>query len=214
MIKVTYDTDMLANIEKKLGAMKQKAPKVLKLAINDTARKARTRLAKKAQETYEVKGTGVNKTVHIQFATASNQEAILIYSGKKIPLYQFKHRSGTLGSGIYYNPTLGRRQIGKGGRGASGKQLKSSSFKSATGAKLKWFIAQMGSGHTGIFQRTGAPRHQGGKGNPEVKEKMGASIPEMIGNEKRVYGVVEPYINSDLETAVERHISRIFKGEI
>ena len=43
---------------------------------------------------------------------------------------------------------------------------------------------------------------------------MGASIPEMIGNEKRVYGVVEPHIQDDLKEAVNRHVMRALKGEI
>lgn len=204
---------MLARVERKLGAMKEKAPKVLKLAVNDTARKARSRLAKEAQKKYEVKGVGINKAVKIKFATASSQTAILRYTGQKIPLYRFKHRKGTLGTERYYNPTLHRMQTGKGGRGASGKLLKGSSFQSDNGAKLKWFIANMGD-HTGIFQRTGIQRHQGSRNNPEVKEKMGKSIPEMIGDAKRVYGVVEPYIESDLKEAVNRHVSRVFRGEL
>lgn len=213
MIKISYDRNMLEQVERELGAMKAKAPKVLKLAVNDTARKARSRLAKEAQKEYEVKGIGINKAVRIQFATTSSQTAVLRYTGKKIPLYQFKRRSGTLGSERYYNPTLHRMQTGKGGRGASGKLLKSSSFQSDNGAKLKWFVANMGK-HTGIFQRTGVPRHQGSRDNPEVEEKMGASIPEMIGNEKRVYGIVEPYIKSDLKEAVSRHVSRAIRGQI
>ena len=48
----------------------------------------------------------------------------------------------------------------------------------------------------------------------EISEKMGASIPEMIGDEKRVYGIVEPYIQSDLKDAVNRHVLRALKGEI
>ncbi len=214
MIEISYNVDMLAHVERELGSMKQKAPKVLKLAVNDTARKARSRLAREAQKEYEVKGTGINKAVRIQFATAGNQTATLRYTGKKIPLYQFKRRGGTLGPGRYYNPTLHRMQTGKGGTGASGKLLKSSSFQSDGGAKLKWFIAKMSSGHTGIFQRTGIPRHQGSRDDPEVEEKMGKSIPEMIGDPKRVYGVVEPHIKSDLKEAVSRHVSRALRGEI
>lgn len=43
---------------------------------------------------------------------------------------------------------------------------------------------------------------------------MGPSVPEMLGNEKRVYGIVEPYIMSDLKQAVNRHVARALKGEI
>ncbi len=214
----------LAQVEKQLGSMKQKAPKVLKLAVNDTARKARSRLAKEAQKTYAVKVGGFNRAMVIKLATNGNPVAIIRSTGKKIPLFKFAHRRNTLGSEKYYNPTLHRMQVGKGGRGASAKQLKSSSFKSDNGANLKWFIAQMPSGHTGIFQRNGGVSR--GKGNKnyailkklgvgaEISEKMGPSAPEMLGNEERVYGIVEPYIMSDLEQAVNRHVLRAIRNEI
>lgn len=205
----------LEQVERKLGAFKQKAPKVLKLAVNDTARKARSRLAKEAQKKYAIKGVALNKYMHIKFGSNSNPAATIYVKSKTIPLYKFKRRSGTLGSGRYFNPTLKRYQIGKGGRGAQGQQLKDSSLRAFElddgGGKRKAFIASMGSGHTGIFQRR-AGKKRGDK--KEVKELMGSSIPVMIGSEKRVYGVVEPHIKSDLKEAVNRHVSRAIRGEI
>ncbi len=213
-MSINIESVNIRQVERRLGSMKQKAPKVMKLAVNDTARKARSRLAKEAQKKYAVKTAGFNRVMKIKFASASNIAAVIHARGEKIPLYKFAHRSGTLGSEVYYNPTLHRYQDGKGGTSASGKQLKSSGFKSSTSAKLKWFIANTGK-HTGIFVRNaGVKRHEGSRGNPEISEKMGASVPEMIGNEKRVYGIVRPYIQSDLQKAVSRHIMRAFRGEI
>lgn len=210
---VEVSSTNIEQIEKRLGAMREKAPKVLKLAVNDTARKARSRLAAEAKKTYAVKISGFNQDMKIKFATNSNPTATIRSKGRKIPLYKFVYRKGRLGTEEYYNPVTRRMQVGKGGTGASGKQLKESNFKSDNHAKLKWFIAKMSSGHTGVFQRTeGVKRGQGGKGSPEIKQIMGPSIPEMIGNEKRVYGIVEPHIQSDLEAAVTRHIMRALKG--
>ncbi len=186
--------------------MKEKAPKAMKFAVNDTARKARSRLWKKAQETYAVKQTGINRDMKIKFATVSTLTAVIRSRGTKIPLYRFAYRKGTLGSGVYYNPTLHRRQRGKGGISAAGKKLKSSSFKPATTAKLKWFVASMGSGHVGLFKR----KSEEGR---EISEIMGASVPEMIGDERRVYGIVEPHIESDLREAVNRHVARALRGD-
>ena len=211
-MSVTIEAINLDQVERQLGAMKEKAPKVLKLAINDTAKKARSRLAKEAQKTYNVKSAGFNKVMNIKSATNSNHVAIIYARGKKIPLGRFSVRGGTLGTMTYYNPTTHRVQKGKGGVGAAAKVLKSRSrFKTTTKAKLKWFIAKMRSGHKGVFPRNeGIKRGQEG----EISEKMGASIPEMIGDEKRVYGIVEPYIQSDLKDAVNRHVLRALKGEI
>lgn len=214
----------LEQIEKKLASMKQKAPKVLKLAVNDTARKARSRLAKEAQKTYAVKTGGFNNAMKIKLASSGNPVAIIRSNGKKISLYKFAHRKGTLGTQRYYNPTLHRMQTGKGGKGASAKVLKSSGFKSNNTAKLKWFVAKMSSGHTGIFKRNGSTSR--GKGNKnriglkllgvgaELSEIMGPSMPEMIGNEKHVYGIVKPHIESDLQAAVERHVQRALLNQI
>lgn len=201
----------LDQVERELGGLKKKAPKVLRIAINDTARKARSRLAKEAQKTYAVKAVGFNKVMHIQMATNSNFVAIIRARGEKIPLGKFSHRKGTLGTGRYYNPTLHTYQIGKGGTGASAKVLKRSGYKAAESTDRKWFSAKMGSGHSGIFQRNeGMRRKQKG----EISEKMALAIPQMLGSEKYVYGLVEPYIQSDLQEAVNRHLLRAFKGEI
>ena len=169
------------------------------------------RSAKEAQKTYTVKAVGFNRVMNIRRATNGNPVAVIHAKGKKIPMGKFSFRDGTLGEDAYYNPTTHRAQKGKGGESASGKLLKSSKYKATKEAKLKWFIAKMGSGHKGVFQRN-AGMKRGQKG--EISEKMGASIPEMLGDEKRVYGIVEPYIQSDLKAAVNRHVSRAIRGEI
>lgn len=204
----------LSQVERRLGYMKEKAPKVLKMAVNDTAKKARSRLAKEAKKKYVVKVSGFKSVMGIKLATNNNPEAVIHASGKKIPLAKFSYKEGELGTGKYFNPTLRRYQTGAGGISATGKILKGTRFKASSSAKLKWFVAKMGSGHTGIFQRTGVPRHQGSRDNPELEQKMGASIPEMIGNEKHVYGIVEPYIQDDLKEAVNRHVMHALRGEV
>ena len=212
---VEVSSTNIEQIEKRLRAMREKAPRVLKLAVNDTARKARSRLAKEAKKKYLVKVSGINHDAKITFATNSNHVATIRYQGRKIPLYKFSHRAGSLGTEKYYNPTLHTWQVGKGGIGAVGKRLKGTRWESGEHGKLKWFIVKMSSGHTGIFQRNeGVKRGEGSKKKPEIKQIMGASIPEMIGDEKRVYGIVEPHIQSDLEKAVERHIMRALKGQM
>lgn len=83
---ITVDAINLEQVERKLNGMKQKAPKVLKLAVNDTARKARSRLAKEAQKTYAVKVGGFNRAMKIKLATNGNPVAIIRSTGKKYPL--------------------------------------------------------------------------------------------------------------------------------
>ena len=77
MIEVTYDQDMLAKVERKLGRLKSEAPKALKNALNQTARQARKELATEAQETYTVKSGRFNKAMKLKSATASKLEATI-----------------------------------------------------------------------------------------------------------------------------------------
>lgn len=51
MIEISYDRNMLAQVEKKLGKMKSEAPKALKNALNQTAKQERKDLADEAQKT-------------------------------------------------------------------------------------------------------------------------------------------------------------------
>lgn len=208
---LTVEVINIRQVKRKLTGMKQKAPKVLKLAVNDTAKKARSRLAKEAKKKYVVKVPGFNSAMRIRPATVNKPVAVIRAGGKKIPLAKFSYREGTLGTKEYFNPTLHRYQTGAGGISATGKILKGTRFKPSSESKLKWFVAKMASGHTGIFQRN-AGKKRGQK--KEITEIMGVSIPEMIGNERQVYGVVKPHIQTDLKEAVDRHVMRALRGEI
>lgn len=73
----------LSQVERRLGYMKEKAPKVLKMAVNDTAKKARSRLAKEAKKKYVVKVSGFNRVMGIKLATNNKPEAVIHASGKK-----------------------------------------------------------------------------------------------------------------------------------
>lgn len=208
---IYIQADNIEQIEKRLGSMKAKAPKVLRLAVNDTARKAKQKLANQAKKKYTVKTKGFNSYMKLVAAKNSNPVATLYYKSEKMPLGSFAHRSGALGPGVYYNPTLHRQQVGKGGKGATAKLLKDSSFKSNNMAKLKWFVAKMSSEHSGVFQRNpGKARGERG----EISEKKGLSIPQMIGNEKHVYGIIRPEIQKDLKAAVSRQVGRALRNEI
>ena len=90
MITYEYDAKTLAQVEKKLGALKSEAPKALKNAINATAKQARKELATKAQETYVVKSGRFNKAMKIKNATQGNLEATIKATGAPLELKDFK----------------------------------------------------------------------------------------------------------------------------
>ena len=59
MVEITYDQDMLRQVERKLGRVKSEAPKALKNALNQTARQATN---SKLDATIFVKGKVLNIT--------------------------------------------------------------------------------------------------------------------------------------------------------
>ena len=90
MIQIEYDRNMLAKIERRLGRMKSEAPKVLKNAINQTAKQARKDLAAEAQKTYVVKSGRFNKAMKIKNATAGSLEATIKATGAPMELKDYK----------------------------------------------------------------------------------------------------------------------------
>ena len=194
-IKIEFDQNMLANIERRLGNMRSQAPKVLKMAINDTARKAREDLGKKAQETYAVKVKGLASKIRIQAATAGSLEAILRVNGEALPLAQryFKVQGGN-GPKCPHMVTTVNKTEGSHTWGPRAFQ-----------APGKVWTAE-------YPHPNPKKRHKTQKGRLPVKSLRTVSVPQMIGNEKQVYGIVEPKIQENLRNSVNRHIERVLSG--
>lgn len=203
MIEISYDQDMLRQIEMKLGRMKSEAPKVLKNALNQTAKQARKELSEEAQKTYTIRNGGFNKAMKLKAASASNLEAIIKAKGKPIQLKNFRIsksggqvRAQVLKSG-------GLKPLEKGGIKAfvnniarKGQIRKKKTKKGAKGTQVK---------HMAVAQRLTEKRLH-------IKELYSNSVPVMIGNEDRAYGVVEPHIQENLQRNVEEQVQKALHG--
>ena len=182
MIQIEYDRNMLAKVERKLGRMKSEAPKVLKNAINQTAKQAQRDLAAEAQKTYTVKVGKFSKYMPIKNATTSSLEATIKAKGKPLNLTSFKTQAPRTGA---------KAQILSGG-----------SLKLLMGSKgIKAFKGM----NKLIWQRTGKERYP-------IKPLKSNSIPKMLGNEKRVYGVVRPSIEQHLRENVEKQVRKVLEA--
>lgn len=187
-------------LKSRLGNISRRAPSVMRMSINDTAKKARTDLRTKAQKTYKVKARGINQEMNMRPATNSNLEAILKARGAPIPLSQFEYSRNTIKRG---NP-------------AKAHQLVETSKKMLFKNGNKGFVATMRNGkaetkhwHDGIFYRNG--KRMRNKNKEAISEFFGSSVPSMLGG-KRVYGELEPQIQRNLEYNIERHILRLVGG--
>ena len=193
MIEINYDENMLAQVERKLGQMKSEAPKALKNAINQTAKQARKDLATEAQKTYTVKAGRFNKAMKIKNATPTRLEATIRATGKVMGLKDFKVSPAKIQTG------KNRPEVVK------AKVLKSRSMKSLEMGKLKAFVTKFSSGHVAVVQRRGEER-------TPIKTFSANSIPVMLKNERRVYGVVKPHIMQNLKQNVEIQVRKILEG--
>lgn len=204
MIEVKYDQNMLAKVERKLGRMKSEAPKALKNAINQTAKQARKDLASEAQKTYVVKTGGFNKAMKIKNASAGSLEATIKATGAPLPLKDFR--------------------ISKAGGQVKAQVLKSGSLKPLVKGNIKAFVNNIarrgqtrkrdtskGAKGTNVRHLAVAQRLAGDR--LPIKTFYGNSIPVMIGNEKRVYGVVRPSIEEHLQENVDKQVRKILEAQ-
>ena len=193
MITFEYDGDTLAKVEKKLGSLKSEAPKALKNAINATAKQARKELAQEAQKTYVVKSGGFNKAMTIKNATAGSLEAVIKARGAPLPLKDFKVSPASARTGA------ARPDVVK------AKVLKASGMKALQKGDIKAFVVRFKSGHVDVAQRQGPPRLP-------IKTLYSNSIPKMLGNEKRVFKVVKPNINKNLQENIDKQVRKILEA--
>jgi len=193
LITYEYDQNTLAKVEKKLGSLKSEAPKALKNAINQTAKQARKDLATEAQKTYVVKSGRFNKAMTIKNATQSSLEATIKATGAPMELKDYKVSPATARTGAN-RPDLTKAKV-----------LKAGSMKGLQKGNIKAFVAKFASGHASVAQRRGSARLP-------LKVLFSNSIPKMLGNEKRVYGVVRPTIEQNLQENIDKQVRKILEA--
>lgn len=195
--------DVIERLNRQLQKTPEQIPDVLRKTINDTAKSARKEVAAKAQETYTVKSGTFNKSMKIENATQKYLQATIYTEGSPTVLYGFKRRKN-IGS------TAAKAQVL-----ASGS-LKELVLKGGAdnGKDLKAFVQTIKSGHTGIFQRmTSSERLKStSKKRNAIKQLYAPSIPQMVGNEKKVYSEVQPLITEELYKTLEKHIATVMEG--
>ena len=192
ILRFEFDEDLLHTIEDALGSMKSESRRVLKNAVNDTARDAKKDLAKKAQETYAVKQGRFTKAMKTQNATLSDPTATINVTGEQMELKDFKVSPATYKTGPDKPDIL------------KAKVLLSSSLKGLIKSNNKAFLVKFRSGHVSVAQRYY-------KSRLPIKKLLSNSIPTMIGSKERVLGVLEPEIYNTLMGNIIKEIERVTK---
>lgn len=89
LIKIEVNESDIKWAQKKLKGMETKAPRVLKNAINHTAKQARKSLMQGAQGRYAVKNAGFNSRIKIYNATNTNLSASVYARDRTLTLPRF-----------------------------------------------------------------------------------------------------------------------------
>ncbi|RKY09837.1 MAG: hypothetical protein DRP56_02040 [Planctomycetota bacterium] len=133
-VNVKFDQRQLKRVQSMLRDIPRAMPKVMSRGINNTTKKARTKITRELSKKTKLTQKTVRSKIRFNKATYRKWAAVLSISPRGIPLIQLKAKQ--LKSGVSFtNPVTASRE------------------------KLPHaFIAKMPSGHTGVFERAGTSR--------------------------------------------------------
>ncbi|MCD7862864.1 MAG: phage tail protein [Lachnospiraceae bacterium] len=202
MIYYQVEMENLTEIEAALGMMKDKSKMVLRTAINNTAKETVTLLVDEVSREYYYKKSDARKTITTKKATTSSLQAIINSSGPVNELYDFKVNPKA------YRPKNRPKADHKGNvrrdRDPSYLYLK----PGASRDKYKAFVVKYSSGHITIAQRVPGQRMKSDPSKEAIKTLLSPSVPNMLGYEQGVYGIVNPQMYDLLQKNIQEQIQR------
>ena len=195
--------ELLHNAEQQLADIPGGIEVAMKRAMNRATAHLRT------QSTREIrKDIRAEQNITTSYRYFNGVEAKISFRGKKIPLWRY---GGSSPSKPTVNTEKTVMAIVNGnlrpvhpGVAAAGHQLVSTSPTTFSRA----FVAQMKSGHIGIFERTGGKTPTG---DAEIRELMGSSVPQMLGNEEVQESLAEKTM-AKMDERLEHEVNRILAG--
>lgn len=196
LIKIEVNESDIKWAQKKLKGMETKAPRVLKNAINHTAKKARKSLMEGAQRRYIVKNAGFNSRIKIYNATNTKLSASVYARDRTLTLPRFHTTSPK--SGV-------KSEVLK---GSGLKEVVSRRGSSESNGEIHAFRAKGGKAAGLIVQRRTVARYP-------LKVLRSISVPKML---EMVYlgrgGIseaLEPEIKRTFRDEVKKEIAKIVK---
>ncbi len=209
MIDVEVSEETTDRLHAILAGIENAEEKVLKPALTRGLMAGKTAASKAVRETYHISAGDFKSSGYMKYNSVSQSEDGIVgsieFSGGVIPLIRFKVSPNTP----------------KQGKTPSAAVLKASSLVPFT-RKKDTFVAQMKTGHIGIFERrenvysggrytTKTGKVGRNKHNQAIKELLSPSVPQMAGNEE-VIQTVEERVNEVINQRIEHEIERLLSG--
>ena len=157
--------------------------RALKSATKRAVSFLRTQSTREIRQRYDItrKNIRAEQNIRVNYRYFNGIEAQVSFRGNKIPLWRYggsSPKQPTVNSDKTIMAIVnGNLRPVHPGVAAAGHQLVSTSPTTFSRA----FVAQMKSGHIGIFERTGGKT---ATGDAEIKELMGSSVPQMVGDDE------------------------------
>lgn len=184
--------------------------RAVKSAMARAVSHLRTNSTKAIREKYAISAANIraNENVTVRYTYQSGVQAVVNFAGRKIPLYRYDGAAPAQPTPDTSRTVAvmikGEKKWVHPGIAARGHQFKGTSPKQYQDI----FVARMKSGHVGLFERTGGVT---GDESDEIQEKMGSSVPQMLGNKE----VEEKLAHKSMEKFEERldhEVLRILNG--
>ena len=179
----------IEEVQKRLGNLSHKAPSVIANAINRTTTNIKKTMAQETTQRYNITSGEVKKTITVNRATRANPQGAVISKASPIALSKFKvspNRKVTYSKGKP-SPKVYKVSVEK---GPASKPLD---------VDPKAFIAEMKSGHQGLFRRKT-------DSSLPIKQLFGPSVPQMIKNDgsmERIQAEAENTLQKRIDAEIE-----------
>ena len=197
MIEARTDKQELAYIRKQLQGTTEEVNEVLRRGINDTLLETRKMIKEQANKVYVVKISAMRHGSVLKRANRMNMEGTITYTGKVNRLSDFRISPASLRLTGASAPEYRKAKV-----------KKSSKLTPLVIGDTKAFLVRFKSGHKAIAERTGVYLEGKGRGHgsrEHIKELSSVSVPQMVGNEKDVFHIIEPKMVAHLYKNMDKH---------
>ena len=207
IVKIEVPENIISDVEKQLEGVKGKTKtKVLKTAVNNTAKKAQRLLAEKTAKTYVGKHTRRNAVVRNSVIKKGTAESPTSEIGFASPMMEIKdyHVSSLAISKTFYTKS-GKR---------SKKTLKGKVLNGGAKKLEHAFVVQFKNGHVSVVSRVpgvNAKQYAGKPNKPhyeKLKKLLSPSISIAVGGD-RVYGQSQKEIEEILLEEVNKTMKKV-----
>lgn len=193
---IEINAKQLENAIKAMGKFADQLPKAMSIAINRGIRAGRTEMSKQVRAKFRIKQGDLYSALQMDFAGGGDSPAGrlgAVHAGM-LPTWDFHVAPRSI-----TNPSMSGRTRRK--RGGRGRAVTTAVRVGGGGVVPVAFVAQMKSGHLGVFYRQGPSRLP-------IAEMHSISAPFMISPED-VRDPIERKIQETFDKELERQVARL-----